>query len=58
MLGADTACDADYSLDGQRLGRARASLFETVAWTAPTLVGATLNVPDREKIVALYLGAD
>ena len=37
---------------------ARASLFETVAWTAPTLVGTTLYVRDREKIVALDLEAE
>ena len=37
---------------------ARTSLFETVAWTAPTLVGTTLYVRDREKIVALDLGAE
>ena len=34
---------------------ARTSLFETVAWSAPTLVGTTLYVRDREKIVALDL---
>ena len=37
---------------------ARTSLFETVAWSASTLVGTTLYVRDREKIVALDLGAD
>ena len=37
---------------------ARTSLFETVAWTAPTLVGTTLYVRDREQIVALDLGAE
>ena len=36
---------------------ARASLFETVAWTAPTLVGTTLYVRDRERILALDLGS-
>ena len=36
---------------------ARAPLFETVAWTVPTLVGTTLYARDREKIVALDLGA-
>jgi hypothetical protein len=36
----------------------RTSLFETVAWSASTLVGTTLYVRDREKIVALDLGAD
>ena len=37
---------------------ARTSLFETVAWTAPTLVGTTLYVRDREQIMALDLGAE
>ena len=37
---------------------ARASVFETVVWSAPTLVGTTLDVRDREKIVALDLGAE
>jgi len=32
-------------------------VFETVSWTAPTLVGKTLYARDREKIVALNLGA-
>ena len=32
-------------------------LFDTVAWTVPTLVGSTLYARDREKIVALDLGA-
>jgi outer membrane protein assembly factor BamB len=32
-------------------------LFETMSWTAPTLAGATLYARDREKIVALDLGA-
>ncbi len=31
-------------------------LFDTVAWTAPTLAGTTLYARDREKIVALDLG--
>ena len=43
--------------DGMRV-LARAPLFETVAWTVPTLVGRTLYARDREKIVALDLGAD
>jgi len=34
----------------------RAKIFDTVTWTAPTLVGATLYARDREKIVALDLG--
>lgn len=37
---------------------ARVPLFETVSWTAPTLVGTTLYVRDREQIVALNLGAE
>jgi outer membrane protein assembly factor BamB len=36
---------------------ARAKVFDTVSWTAPTLVGSTLFARDREKIVALDLGA-
>jgi outer membrane protein assembly factor BamB len=32
-------------------------LFDTVAWTVPTLAGATLYARDREKLVALDLGA-
>ncbi len=35
---------------------AEAKLFETTAWTVPTLVGTTLYARDREKIVALDLG--
>ena len=31
-------------------------LFDTRAWTAPTLVGTTLYARDRERIVALDLG--
>ncbi|MGH9346977.1 MAG: PQQ-binding-like beta-propeller repeat protein [Vicinamibacterales bacterium] len=36
---------------------AEARVFETVSWTVPTLVGTTLFARDREKIVALDLGA-
>lgn len=36
---------------------AEAKVFETVSWTVPTLVGTTLFARDREKIVALDLGA-
>lgn len=35
----------------------RAKLFDTRSWTVPTLVGTTLYARDREKIVALHLGA-
>ena len=35
----------------------QAKIFETTTWTAPTLVGTTLYARDREKIVALSLGA-
>ena len=35
---------------------AQAHVFDTVSWTAPTLVGTTLYARDREKIVALDLG--
>jgi hypothetical protein len=31
-------------------------LFDTVSWTAPTLVGTTLYARDREKILALNVG--
>jgi outer membrane protein assembly factor BamB len=34
-----------------------AKVFETMSWTTPTLVGTTLYARDREKIVALDLGA-
>ena len=34
----------------------QAKLFDTMSWTAPTLVGTTLYARDREKIVALDLG--
>ena len=36
---------------------AQAKIFDTTSWTAPTLVGTTLYARDREKIVALNLGA-
>ena len=35
----------------------QAKIFDTMSWTAPTLVGATLYARDREKIVALDVGA-
>jgi outer membrane protein assembly factor BamB len=35
----------------------RAKLFDTRSWSVPTLVGATLYARDRQKIVALDLGA-
>jgi hypothetical protein len=31
-------------------------LFDQVAWTVPTVVGKTLYVRDKEKILALDLG--
>lgn len=34
----------------------QAAIFDTVSWTAPTLVGTTLYARDREKIVALDVG--
>ena len=34
-----------------------AKIFDTVSWTVPTLVSTTLYARDREKIVALDLGA-
>ena len=33
-----------------------AALFDTIAWTAPTLVGTTHYVRDRAQIMALDLG--
>jgi outer membrane protein assembly factor BamB len=36
---------------------AESKVFETTSWTVPTLVGTTLYARDREKIVALNLGA-
>jgi len=35
----------------------QAKVFETTSWSSPTLVGTTLYARDREKIVALDLGA-
>ena len=35
---------------------AESPIFETTAWTVPTLVGTTLYARDREKIVALDVG--
>ena len=35
----------------------QAKMFDTMSWTVPTLVGTTLYARDREKIVALDLGA-
>jgi outer membrane protein assembly factor BamB len=35
-----------------------AKIFNTISWTAPTLVGSTLYARDREKIVALDLGQE
>jgi outer membrane protein assembly factor BamB len=34
----------------------QAKIFDTMSWTAPTLVGTTLYARDREKIVALDVG--
>jgi outer membrane protein assembly factor BamB len=34
-----------------------ARIFDTTSWTVPTLVGTTLYARDRQKIVALALGA-
>lgn len=36
---------------------AQAKIFETTSWTVPTLAGTTLYARDREKIVAIELGA-
>jgi outer membrane protein assembly factor BamB len=53
--------DGDLSLarlspDGVTI-LSQAKVFETTAWTVPTLVGTTIFARDREKIVALDLGA-
>jgi outer membrane protein assembly factor BamB len=32
------------------------SIFDTVSWTVPTLVGSTVYARDREKIVAIDIG--
>lgn len=37
---------------------AEARIFDTTSWTAPSLVGTTLYARDREKMVAIDLGAD
>ena len=34
----------------------RVQIFDTTAWTVPTVVGTTLYARDREKIVALDIG--
>lgn len=34
----------------------KVQLFQTLSWSAPTLVGTTLYLRDREKIMALNLG--
>ncbi len=36
--------------------RSRAQLFESVAWTPPTLVGDVLYVRNRQRIMAFDLG--
>jgi len=47
---------ATLSPDGVKI-LSEAKVFETTAWTSPTLIGTTLYARDREKIVALDLGA-
>ena len=47
---------ATLSPDGVEV-LSRTSLFETTSWTAPSLVGSTLFVRDRARIMALDLGA-
>ena len=60
--GKAIVMDEDGDLALVRLGPegmktlAQAHIFDTVSWTAPTLVGTTLFARDREKIVALNLG--
>ena len=46
---------ATLSPDGVEV-LSRTSLFETTSWTAPSLVGSTLFVRDRARIMALDLG--
>ena len=36
---------------------ARAAIFDTTAWTVPTLAGTTLYARDREKVVAIDLAS-
>ena len=54
--------DGDLALaklapDGVTILSEAKKVFDTVSWTVPTLVGKTLYARDREKIVALNLGA-
>lgn len=54
--------DGDLALaklapDGVTILSETKKVFDTVSWTVPTLVGKTLYARDREKIVALDLGA-
>ena len=53
--------DGDLTLaklapEGVTVVSQQTKLFDTMSWTAPTLVGTTLYARDREKIVALDLG--
>ena len=47
---------ATLSPEGMKV-LSEARIFDTVSWTVPTLVGTTLYARDREKVVALDLGA-
>jgi outer membrane protein assembly factor BamB len=54
--------DGDLALakltpDGATILSEAKKVFETTSWTVPTLVATTLYARDREKIVALDLGA-
>ena len=54
--------DGDLALarlapDGVTILSEAKKVFDTTSWTVPTLVGRTLYARDREKIVALNLGA-
>ncbi len=48
---------ARLSPEGVTVLAQKPKLFDTMSWTAPTLVGTTLYARDREKMVALDLGA-
>jgi outer membrane protein assembly factor BamB len=48
---------ARFTPEGVTVLAQRPKLFDTMSWTAPTLAGTTLYARDREKIVALDLGA-
>jgi outer membrane protein assembly factor BamB len=48
---------ARFAPEGVTILSEAKKVFDTVSWTVPTLVGKTLYARDREKIVALNVGA-